>query len=480
MIDFADSTLSLEVPDVENLSKPQPLRASDPKKTLGRILRRWQSPEVQKKVRLAKFIEDAFEQMPPDGDEELEQDGLGWVANVDWGGMNAGISDGIESDYNLVTQPDTYVKLVRRNPKAGKSSALETLARLHKDMVDSWEDSDAEIQQMLFHRRALGLGIFHYPHPYGWHSRALHPCNLVLPPRAKLSPNTWSWFAIRTELQITELLVRFKDRKASAAVGWQLIEIAKLIGKYAQNGGTALMGQLFSDPEGFIYNLAQNDLSFAAENNLTIPGWTFYVQELEPDGKKGKVSEYMLSDYTDIGWLYKGEKRHKNMADLIALLPLAMGQGYIERVRGYGVKMLPFHDLENRVLNHACDVTMLGAGMVLKGTNGDDFKRMREEIHMHGPVTFLPEGVDIQQTSFSNPSAGVLGLRREFERVGNLRNRSMGIASQISPPCSTPTSLPRSASKCSNELRNCTVPGPKTETISPRLMSANLHTLIPP
>ena len=421
MTDSTSTTLALAVPDPALSARRQPNRASDPVKTQGMIMRRWQSPDVQKKVRLAKLIEDAYEQMPPDGDEELEEDGLGWVANVDWGGMNAGISDGVENDYNLVTQPDTYVRLVARNPKIQLANAMEVLERLHKEMVDSWADSETEVQTMLQHRRMLGLGIFHYPHPHGWHYRSLHPCNLVLPPRAKLSPETWPWFAIRTELQITDLLARLKDRKAATTVGWNVLEIVKAIKKYAQNGAAQLMGQLFSDPEGFIYNLAQNDLAFAAENAITMPGWTFYVREFD-----GKVSEYLLTDYNDIGWLYEGPRRHQNMADLIALFPLSLGQGYIERIRGYGVKMLPFHDLENRVLNHACDVTMIGAGMVLKSTNGDDFARMRDDVRLHGPITFVPEGIEVQQNSFSNPSAGVLGLRREFERVSNLRSRAFG------------------------------------------------------
>lgn len=383
------------------------------------IRRRWQSPDIQRKVRLAKVIEDACDQMPPDGDEELEADGLGWCANVDWGGMAAGIEDGVETDFNLATQPETFIKLISKKPNAS-TKAFGIIERQDKLMLEDWPEWDVELQLMLRHRRSLGLGIFHYPHAFGWHFRALHPCNLVLPPRSKLNTETWPWFAVRTDINITDLLERFSDRKAANAMGWQLVNITKAIVKYAQNGGSAMVSRLFADPEGYIYDLQHNDLAFASENNMTIPGWTFYVKEFD-----GSVSEYILTDDDEVGWLYKGERRHKSMSKLLNLFPLALGQGYIERIRGYGVKMLPFHDLENRVLNHACDVTMIGAGMLLKGS-GADFKRMREDVHIHGPFTLISDDIEVEQRSFGNPSAGVLALRREFERLGHMRNRSFG------------------------------------------------------
>jgi len=414
-------TATLAPPEPTAPSRQRKPRASDLSKTLPMITARWNSDEQKKKVRLAKLIEDAFDQVPPDGEEDLEADGLGWVANVDWGGMNAGITDGVEIDFNLATQPETYVRLVARDKSKNSKGAFKKLEQLDKEMLDSWSEFEPELQQMLMHRRSLGLGIFHFPYPYGWHFRALHPCNLVLPPRAKLNPAKWPWFAVRSDIDITELLARFENPTEAATLGWQMDSIKKAIEHFAKEGGATLAGQLTSDPEGYIYDLAHNDLAFAQENSMSIPGWTFYVKEFD-----GSVSEYLATDEAKIGWLFKGERRHKAMEDLISLHHLSLGQGYIERIRGYGVKMLPFHDLENRVLNHAADVTMLGAGMVLEGGEGDDFQRMREDVRIHGPMTFIPAGIKVQQNSFGNPAGGVLALRREFERVGNQRNRAFG------------------------------------------------------
>ena len=147
----------------------------------------------------------------------------------------------------------------------------------------------------------------------------------------------------------------------------------------------------------------------------------FYVREWS-----GRVSEHLLVNKDEIGFIYSGLDRHEPMADVLALFPLSLGQGYVERIRGYGMQMLPFHDLENQVMNHSVDVTMLASGLVLQSGQGDDWKRLRDEVHVNGPITSLPDGFTIGQQSFANPTGGLLALRREFERLGNFRNRAFG------------------------------------------------------
>jgi len=164
-----------------------------------------------------------------------------------------------------------------------------------------------------------------------------------------------------------------------------------------------------------------DDLWFGHENGTAIEGWIFYVKEWG-----GKVSEHLLVSKDDIGFLYSGIGRHERMGDTLALYPLALGQGSMERVRGYGLQMLPFHDLENQIMNHSVDVTTIASGLIFTGGGGDDFKRMREEVHINGPLMTIPDGLTLSQQSFSNPTAGLVGLRREFERLGNFRNRSFG------------------------------------------------------
>lgn len=411
----------LEAPIPAPPNRQRKNRASNADKVLSMITSRYNDRDFQKRVRLARLVEDAFDRIPPDSEADLEADGLSWCANVDWGGMAAGISDGVETDYNLATQPETYIRMVGAVARGRVVEPMRILEQLDKEMLDDWSEFLPELEMMIHNRRALGLGVFHFPNPHSWHFKSLHPCNLILPTRAKLNPETWSWCALKTEFEITDLLRRLSDKEASAKLGWKVENLGKAIEEFAQNGGHEIVTAINEDPERFIYDLSTDDLYFGHENNVTIEGYIFYVKEWD-----GSVSEHLLVNKSEIGFIYSGISRYKRMGDVLALFQLSLGQGHIERIRGYGLQMLPFHDLENQVMNHAVDVTTIASGMILSGGSGDDFRRLREEVFINGPIMTLPEGLTLTQQSFGNPTSGLLGLRREFERTGNFRNRAFG------------------------------------------------------
>jgi len=405
----------LEAP-VPQQKQPKP-RASDPVRVLSLITA--QEKKLQSKLDVYRAVEAAYDRVPPDDDCALDADNLGWTANIDWGGMEAGVDEGCEIDYNLATQPDTYVRLLSDNPDF--AMLLEGVEAEDKRTLDEWGEWLYELEMMVHNRRAHGYGIFHFPHPLGWHFASLHPGNLVYPPQAKTNPDAWPWFAIKTEFKITDLLERLADVEASTAMGWDISAIQKVIIKFAENGGQQVVSQIERSVENYVLELRANDIAFAQENKNTIPGWIFYVAEWD-----GGVSEYFLTVDSQAGFLFKGVKRHEKMSDVIALFPLSLGQGYMERLRGYGVKMLPYHDLENQTRNKFVDSVMISSGLIIQGQEGDDWQRLQAEVRQYGPYTYMPDGIKIQSQSFGNPSAGLVALNREMERVGGQRNRSFG------------------------------------------------------
>lgn len=415
---------TLTPPAAAPLSAQPKSRCSNPKDALTLIKSSFTDLAWQRRLEAYKAIEDAYDRLPPDSEEDLVKDGIGWVANVDWGGMKSGVNDGADIDYNLLTQPETYIRLISKSNRPGIVDAMAILERLDKEMLDSWSEWQPELEMLVHNRRALGLGIFHFPQPYGWHFRSLHPGNLVLPPRAKISPDSWAWCAIKTEFNLVDLMERLENPLPAKKLGWQPANIAKAITEFAKVGGQGYVDALQSDVEGYILGFKHRDLAFAHENKTKLDGWIFYVREWN-----GRVSEHLLIDAEDdkeIGFLYSGIGRHKAMSDLIALFPLSLGQGYIERVRGYGLEMLPFHDLENRALNHSVDVMMLTSGLLLQSGQGDDWKRLQEGVFVNGPFTSLPDDMTLLNPQFGSPSDGLIAMQRELERKGNFRNRSFG------------------------------------------------------
>jgi hypothetical protein len=392
-------------------------RASNPKAALTRITKR--KLELDRRLPIYQAVEAAYDREPTDSREALQLDGLGWTCTVDWGGMKAGVDQGVYIDYNLATQPDTYIKLVPKEDRVqGLCARLEMIEREDKELLDGWSGWLPELEMMLHNRRAHGLGIFHFPHPVGWHFRSVHPASLIYPSGAKIHVNEWEWFALRTEWRITDLLRRLETPAESAAVGWDLEVIRKCIKKL--EGGETFLRGMYQDPEKYAVDLRSADLDFASNNSSVIPGYAFYVREWD-----GRVSEHFVTEDDELGYLFSGIGRHESMDSCLCLFPLSMGQGYMERVRGYGVEMLPFHDTENRARNHLMDQVFI-SGVVLKSAEGDDTRQAMRGIRHHGPFLLMDSTVDLVKDQLPDTTTASVRVLGEMERARSQSNQALG------------------------------------------------------
>ena len=355
-----------------------------------------------------RMVSEAYDRMPPDDPVDLFEDGVGHGANLCWGGMEREIDSAVSPLYNLASQPDQYVKL--RTTYEGAMGAhlsphkqLDFMAQADKEMMDDWGSWHYELEKMLHFRKAYGLGIFYFRQPHGWHFSALHPGNLIYPEDAPVDQERWSWVAVRTGFDVVDLLEKLRDPKTTKAQGYDLANVREAIRLFSDSEGARWLTALDQDAEYYVENLRPNDLGFGKANNRTIPGWILYVQEWG-----GGISEHMVPDMDNVGYLYSGLGRHRKFSDVISLFPDTLGQGVLKRVRGLGVKTLAFHSAQDRLMNQTLDVTHLGSSMLMQGGSPDDLSRARE-ISM-GPVTYLPDNVSVLQQSFSNPAQGLVAL----------------------------------------------------------------------
>lgn len=378
------------------------------------------------RLEVYKEVVDRYDRMPPDDPELLELDGMSWATNVDWGGMEAEINGSVEPLFHLARQPSVYVDVrssfnpVNRSVKMGGIVAEED-----RDLLNGWDDWDYQLELMLMNRQAMGLGAFLFDDPHGWHFSSIHPGNLVYPENAYLLPDRWPWFAVRTEFNIVDLIRKLEDPDISTKAGWNLSNVRKTISRFAKTGGSSWVATLLRDADYYTQNVRPNDLWFSSINNQTVHGYILFVQEWN-----GKISQRYLVAQQDnggeveIGYLFEDNDKFERMGQIISLFPTSLGFGILSRVRGPGVRMLPFYDTENRLLNHTIDVSHLGSSLILQGRGGQDLARMAEVSI--GPISMIPDNVEVQQQSFGNPTQGLLGLKMELERMRSGRAAAFG------------------------------------------------------
>lgn len=411
---------------VGDLRPPEP-RANQPSRVVdanrARSLIDRGRKDLEHRLEQYRAIADAYDRVPPDTSDQLRADGLGWAANVDWGGMEGGIDEACSPLVNLMTEPETFVKFFTRAKVPGVSDGLAALARADAEMLRDWPEWDYEAQLMVHHRVSYGLGVFHWPTPHGWHFRALHPGNLITPERAPLNPERWTWAAIVTEFEIADLVAKLADPEAASSQGWNLTAVREAIRKYREGEGNRWPPN--QDIDSVVHGFQQGSAWGLLDDTATIKGYVLYVREHD-----GRVSEHWLTGQEGVAFLYERKRKHHRMSHLLAIFPHGLGDGFLNRVRGYGLKMLPYHDLENRTLNHTIDVTWLSSNLMLKG--GQDYHNRLPEMVI-GPVTMVPDDMEIAQVSFSNPAAGLVQLQREMAAKKAGRNKVFGGEVDVSP-----------------------------------------------
>lgn len=409
---------SLRAPDPSN---PGSSRVIDAEKVRGLI--HAGSRDLEHRLEQYRLVEDAYDRVPPDTEEQLRADGLGWAANVDWGGMEAGVDSSASPYVNLLTEPSPFVKFCSYAQAPNLHHALEELARSDAEMLRDWPDWIYEAQMMVHNRVAHGLGIFYFPQPHGWHFQSLHPANLITPLKAGLNPERWPWCAIVTEFEVEDLVRHLADKEEARNQGWDTAAIRRAIEEYRNGNGSKWPASM--DVDQVVHGFANNTVVGAFDESMTIKGFIFYVREAT-----GEISEYWLTNQPSVGFLYQRQKRQSRMSRVLSIFPHGLGSGYINKVRGHGIKSLPYHDLENRSFNHSIDVTFLSSNLMLRG-NQHDIHRLPEMVF--GPVTVIPDDFAIEQQSFGNPAGGLVQLYREMSAMRAGRNQVFGGNVDVSP-----------------------------------------------
>ena len=186
--------------------KGQPKRRmGSPDKLLSLVRSCEQSEQRHRFLSVCAEVDDMYDRKPPDDDYALAADGLAWTHNVDWGGMEFGVDMAIAPEFNLIYQPETYVKLESTYQGYDLSNQKRVVEAEDKRMLESWEEWIPTLGDMLFNRKKYGLGIFYFRHPRSWQFESLHPGNL-LTTCSSMNPNRWSWCAIKTTIEISDLL----------------------------------------------------------------------------------------------------------------------------------------------------------------------------------------------------------------------------------------------------------------------------------
>ena len=383
------------------------------------------SKRLEFQIEQDRMVIDACDRMPPIDPAELEKTGELWRTNVDHGDTEVAIVEKTEQLNNLAVLPLPLITFKTRDWDI-HPSATDNLTKVGLEYDYLLTESDFwvfEIQKMCFNMGSTGLGILHFPEPNDWTFESQPRCNLIYPVRAGLNPSKWKWMAIRKNISIVELIAKLDPdcEEEVKKLGWKLDSIRKLLKNCKEWKATGVTAaSIDQDPEAWVNALLENDLAFASDNNDDIKGFSLYVQEYN-----GKITEHLLVDDKEIGYIYDSAEEYDSMTDFITLFPLSLGQGYLEKVRGLGHRILPHNAVINDMTNRSVDLSILCGGLKLKGTKEDTLRNVNQ-LMFGGLVTMIPEDMSLDQKSFGNPAGDLLTMAQVIRDQREANKRVFG------------------------------------------------------
>ncbi len=377
-----------------------------------------------------KLVEDAYDRLPPMDPQILAKNGEGWRTNYDSGDTENAINEKSDALVNLIMMPKPFIGFNTKPAKVvpGTHDKHQILANGHHALLTTSDFWIPESHKMIHNMVATGLGIIHWPEPRSWKFESQPRCNLIYPPNAPLNPDKWEWMGLVKEISIVDLIAKLSNAEAAAKMGWKIEAIQQVIDGLefgCFTGGRAGIDPT-GDPEAFINALSENDLHFASYNKNFVKGYTFYVREFD-----GRITEHILVDKqlaqggTEIGFLYSSNHDYKRMTEFIRLFPLTLGQGFLEKVRGLGHRLLPYHAVLNDLNCRSIDTTILAGSLMLKGTKEDGIQDM-QQLELGGVVTLIPQDLTLDQRSFGNPAQGLIALSQHIRGQRESNNRVFG------------------------------------------------------
>lgn len=421
-----------EYPSGKESTKPAEKKKRMSNATAALATIRRSAKRVEFQIEQDRMVQDAYDRLPPVPPGELEKDGSLWRTNVDFGETENAINEKTEALVNLITQPMPYIKLSAKinevSPELTKK--LGAVGMQHYNLLKSSGFWTMEVQKMVHNMASTGLGIFHAPDPLSWHVESVPRCNLVYPPRAGFNPEKWEWMAVRRDVSILEL-IRMLDassESAATAKGWDVPEIKKMIGKlkgveeYFTEIG-ASVPSVENDPEGYINALQENDIGISSQCGDVLKGFTVYVKEVG-----GKTTQRILLEGnadSKACYIFTGTVQYDDMKDCVWLFPLSLGQGFLEKIRGLGHRILPYNALLNDMRCRSVDLTLFSSTMLLKGSKEDGLKDINQ-LRLGDLVTLIPPDYSLEQKGFNNPAGG---LNQTYDMLRNAReanNRAFG------------------------------------------------------
>jgi len=372
----------------------------------------------------------------PYNEKDRKEAGLDWTANLNFNDGKSILQSARTPYYQLFKGVQNYAVFSTNYDTNNPDRTLweDSISRRFTCLLDRWKHFDWHMQASQYQMLLEGWSPVIFDRDGDFRFKSI-PANSILVPREACSTvdDRLPWVIVRVPYRVHELYEYIKDPEAAKAKGWNVELVKRVIMQASQ---TLYPQQNLNDItwEKWEQDWKNKELSVSYTKCDIVYSAYLFVREFAKDGKKGKISKFIVAEGTlagndGDGFLYEDIGKYEEYNDALIVFFLDSGDGTWHGQRGLAMECFKHVEVMNRLKCRAIDGAFIRGSLVLKPSQQSDLNKM--QVAQVGPVTYIPPGADLITGQLTGAIDEALAVDRLLtnhlaNNIGHFNQRSVG------------------------------------------------------
>lgn len=358
-------------------------------------------------------IQGMFDGNPPYNASKLRAAGRAADANFNTLEAKALLSTACVPYYDLFAGGERYVD-IRCDHVNERDSARYSgiLSEEYDRMLQDWAGFDTTMQEVITDFVAFGKGYTVFDDPKSWRFHKIAYYRVLVPDATPIDLERAELLIVLQDWTVAELNKKIRDENAARNAGWNINET-----KDAIESAVPVDPAVPDDAVAAQQQLRDNDLYISARSS-TVQTATIYVREFG-----GKWSELMVrrdqipvssvnNDVSDPEFMFKAYDRYESIRQILNPFFFEVRDGSWNGASGLGRDIFSIMQLQDRLACTQANAVMMRNSLVLQPKSGLDKQRLN--LMQVGAITWVPEGVEVLQSTILGDIASTVEVDREL------------------------------------------------------------------
>lgn len=281
-------------------------------------------------------------------------------------------------------------------------------------LLSRWPSFDYVMQQMIRDFLLFGKAYLSWDDDRSWRFSKVSFYRVLVPDATSINLDELDVVVVLQDWPVHKLWEKISDRSSARALGWNISETLQAI-----EGAVPVDPSTPNDPIASQQQLRDNDL-YVSSKSSKVQTATLYVREIPT----GKWSECMVRRNTvpndtqrppPAGYMFEKRARYDSLLEAVVPFFFETLDGSWNGASGLGRDIFTLMQLKDRLACTQAQSVFLRNSLVLQPRQALDKSRMN--LLQIGAVTWVPEGVEVLQSTILGDIESTIAVTREMSAM---------------------------------------------------------------